>query len=117
MILTARSACPVTARANANAARTSMAPAANSARRVTTISPLAKVATAILLALSRPFKAAVLYHPANFVNVKSGSKAGYVTSASRSIGICNLTIRMVAKVRIYLEHNFFSLAVLTVIII
>jgi len=80
------------ARASVNAARTSTARAANSARKAITIFLLAKVATAIRLVLSRLFKAAVLYRPENFVSVKSGLKAGYVTSASRSIGICRLTI-------------------------
>jgi len=46
----ARSVCPVTAKVNANAARTSMAFDVNNVKRVTTTFLLARVATAIRLA-------------------------------------------------------------------
>lgn len=84
--VTAPSVFPVTAKANASATTTSPVSGATLAKKVSTISRLARIAIVTRLALWRDLQAVGRYPQENSVSARIESKAGFVISAGRCTG-------------------------------
>jgi hypothetical protein len=80
------------ARANVNATTISQDSSATSAKRVSTISPLVKIAIATRQVLCRVLQVAAPFRPGSFANAKKEWRVAFVTSVDRSTGISIPTI-------------------------